>query len=222
LTARPAPPPPAGRTIDFAGHTWTVKSSNGRIGPGPNYFSSSTDNVWVDGAGLHMKITKSKNRWNCAEVILNGTLGYGTYRFHLATPVDNLDPSVVLGLFTWNDNPADNHHELDIEFARWGAAGNMNAQYVVQPYTDPDNILRFGWPPNNPVSSHSFTWLPTQVTFECVANGSSVVEWTATQGIPPTGGENARINLWLFQGRAPTNGQAVEVIISDFEFIPMP
>jgi hypothetical protein len=28
------------------------------------------------------------------------------------------------------------------------------------------------------------------------------------------------MNLWLYQGHGPTNGQPVEVVISNFEFIP--
>lgn len=65
LAGKPSPPR---APIGFAGYTWAVKSSAGKVGPGPNYFSSSTSNVWVDGAGLHLKITKAKARWYSAEV----------------------------------------------------------------------------------------------------------------------------------------------------------
>jgi hypothetical protein len=41
-----------------------------------------------------------------------------------------------------------------------------------------------------------------------------------TNGIPVAGGENARMNLWLFNGRAPTNRSEVEVIVNRFEFVP--
>ena len=58
------------RTFAWNGETWMVKRSTGRVGPGPNYFSDSTNNVWVDGSNrLHLKITKSGNKWQCAEVI---------------------------------------------------------------------------------------------------------------------------------------------------------
>ena len=39
-------------------------------------------------------------------------------------------------------------------------------------------------------------------------------------GIPKPGGQNARLNLWLFNGAAPSNGQPVEVIVSGFAFTP--
>jgi hypothetical protein len=42
----------------------------------------------------------------------------------------------------------------------------------------------------------------------------------ATQGIPVPGGENARINLWLFRGRGPTDDHEVAVIVKRFEFVP--
>src|SRR3989442_12920365 len=130
------------RLIDFSGYTWSVKTSTGKVGPGPNYFSDSTSSVWVDAQGrLHMKILKNKGRWYCSEVILQESLGYGTYRFYLDSAVDGLDPSVVLGLFTWNDAPDYNHREIDIEFSRWGSVNNQNAQYVVQPYNLAQNIF---------------------------------------------------------------------------------
>jgi hypothetical protein len=221
-TAQAGRPNPPRGPISFAGYTWAVKSSAGKVGPGPNYFSNSTSNVWVDTAGLHLKITQSKGKWYCAEVVLQGNLGYGTYRWTLGSSVGSLDPNVTLGLFTWDDAPADAHRELDIEFAKWGnAADPTNAQYVVQPYDSPGHLVRFTQPTATS-SVHSFTWRPSFVGFSSNAGSSAVASWTFsdTAGIPHPGAENARINLWLFQGHAPANGQSVEVVISNFEFIP--
>jgi len=214
--------------ITFSGYVWSVKKSNGRVGPGPNYFSDTTQSVWVDTLGrLHMKIRKNKGKWYCSEVILNQNLGYGTYRFYLDSAVDNLDPSVVLGLFTWSDNPAYNHREIDTEMARWGNPNNQNAQFVIQPYDVPQNIHRFQWPAGVPSSMHSFNWQNGSVYFAGIkghslppAPADIVQERTFNSGIPIPGDENARINLWLFRGRGPTNGVEVEVIIKRFEFVP--
>jgi hypothetical protein len=215
------------RLISFSGYNWVVKSSSGRVGPGPNYFSNSPQNVWVDDQGrLHLKITHVKGRWYCAEIISQVSFGHGTYRFYLDSPVDNLDPNAVLGLFTWNDDPAFDHRELDIEFSRWGAANNQNAQYVVQPYTQ--NILRFDEPSGLPQSTHSFSWKTTEVIFRSLKGANPVPpdpsyviqEWSFTGAVPPAGGENARMNLWLFRGQRPADGQQAEVIISRFEFVP--
>src|SRR4051812_19512341 len=122
----------AATVLAFSGYSWVVKASSGKVGPGPNYFSSSANNVWVDNLGrLHLRITKQGSRWFCAEVVSQASFGYGTYRWYLDSPVDNLDPNVVLGLFTWSDLPDYANREIDIEFSRWGAARNLNAQFVV-------------------------------------------------------------------------------------------
>ena len=70
------------KTIFFSGYNWTVKNSPGKVGPGPNYFSDSANNVWVDTQGrLHLKITKRNGRWYCAEVISEVSFGYGEHLF---------------------------------------------------------------------------------------------------------------------------------------------
>lgn len=218
--------------MTFSGYDWTVKNSVGRVGPGPNYFSDSTDNVWTDAQGrLHLKIARRGGRWYCAEVVSALSFGYGTYRFYLDGPVDNLDPNVVLGLFTWSDLPDFNHRELDIEFSRWGKANNLNAQYVVQPYTLPQNIVRFDEPPGVAQSTHSFQWRSSSVLFQSLRGhyatppdpGFVIQQWTFDQpGVPQAGGENARVNLWLFHGRRPMNGLPTEIIVNRFEFVPGP
>ena len=216
------------RTITFSNYNWTVKTSASRVGPGPNFFSNSTDNVWVDTAGrLHLKVVKRGGRWYCAEVVSQDSFGYGTYRFLLDSPVDALDPQVVLGLFTWNDDPEFNHRELDVEFSRWGAPNNLNAQYVVQPYDVPQNIYRFSQPPGVPQSTHSFLWTAASAYFLSLRGLATlkdsqnfIDERTFNSGIPQAGGENARMNLWLFRGRAPKNRQPVEVIVNRFEHVP--
>ena len=216
------------RQIPFSGYMWNVKKSTGRVGPGPNYFSDATQNVWVDLSGkLHMKIRKNKGKWYCSEIVSNQSFGYGTYRFYIDSYVDNLDRNVVLGLFTWSDNPDYNHREIDHEFARWADPNNLNAQYVVQPYNIAANILRFQWPAGISSSVHSFQWQNGSVFCQSIrdqtlppAPADIVQQHTFTSGIPVPGDENARINLWLFRGRPPSNGSEVEIVISKFEFVP--
>jgi Glycosyl hydrolases family 16 len=215
----------AARTIRFAGLIWNVKASGGALwGPGPNNFSDSENNVWVDEQGrLHLAVTHDDGVWKCAEVIAQNSFGHGTYRFTIDTPLDGLDPNVVLGLFTWNDNPAYNHREIDIEFSRWGNAEDFtNTQYVVQPYTGNGNLLRWTMQPGYGATSHSFRWTKNSVAFLSSANGNTVKQWNYTRraGIPRPGGENPRINLWLFRGEPPLNQQPVEVIVSGFQFLP--
>jgi hypothetical protein len=217
------------RVIEFSGLSWFVKTSgNLKHGPGPNFFSDSPDNVWVDADGrLHLKITKRGNRWYCAEVIANTSIGYGTYRFYIESPVATFDRNVVVGLFTWSDDPAFNHREIDIEFTRWGNTRALNGQYVVQPYTDPNGMYRFEMP-SLPQSTHSFTWSPESVDFLSLAGFKPAPEtpedviqsWSGRANVPYPGGENPRINLWLTEGTKPSNRSEVELIVNRVEFIP--
>jgi len=210
-----------GRTIEFSGYTWEVKSSTGRVGPGPNYFSDSLDNVWVDNSGrLHLKLAPSHRRWYSTEVINTQSLGRGRYSFDLDSPVNAVDPNVVLGLFTWSDHPAYNHREIDIEFSRWGnSADPTDGQYVVQPYDHPGNLQRIA-ASGASSSTQSFDWQRNAVTF---ASSATPSVWTYSgPDVPQPGSEQARINLWLYRGAPPTNGKTVEVVVSRFSFTPGP
>jgi hypothetical protein len=217
--AKTSPPQPP-REIQFSGYTWLVKDSGGaKWGPGPNVFSPSTDNVWVDPAGrLHLKIVKSGSQWRSAEVISKASFGYGTYRWTLASDVSSLDPQVTLGMFTWHDTSADYaHREIDIEVARWGNASNpTNAQFVVQPYDLGGHTFRYTVPPAVP-STHEFTWRESSIGF---LSGTTSWLFGDAAAVPRAGGENARMNLWLFRGRAPLNRTAAEVVFERFEHVP--
>lgn len=219
------------RTLLFSGYEWRAKSSNDRVGPGPNYFSDSKNNVEVDAHGrLHLRITNHDRRWHCAEVISTRSFGYGTYRFSVDTNFDHMDPRVILGLFTWSDALEYSHREIDVEVSKWGDKDNKNGQFVVQPYTSPMNIVRFQIPPGLNSSTHSFTWKPDSIFCQSLrginakppGTTSIIAEHTFTKDIPHAGGENARINLWLMDGHPPIDGKEMEVIVTKFEFAPSP
>jgi len=222
------------RTVEFSGYTWWVKTSSGRVGPGPNYFSDSPGNVWVDGNGLlHLKISKVKTRWYCAEVVSTEVFGHGAYQWELASAVDGLDRNVVLGLFTWSDTSPYAYGEIDVEFSRWGSRSLTvpNAQYVVQPFDAEAHLARFTMPSGVPLSTHRFLWAPDGVYFRSVAGhwlaeppeDATIFEWAFLSAWPPpTGTENARLNLWLYQGATPANRQEVEVVLKSFTFVPYP
>ena len=214
--------------ISFSGYEWWVKASVNRVGPGPNYFSDSPDNVWVDEKDqLHLKITKRNGKWYCGEVYLpySNSLGYGKYVFYVTGRIGQLNRNVVLGLFTWDNSPEEFHREIDIEFSRWGVEGDTNAQYVVQPWDQPGNRHRWMMPESLDSSTHWFVWEPDSVCFlsvkghQCVPPFDSIIHSWVYMGsnIPTHGNENPRINLWLFNGNAPTDANEVEVIITKFE-----
>jgi hypothetical protein len=224
---------PGVRWIGFSDYDWWVKASPGtnQLGPGPNYFSDSTNNVWTDAQGwLHLRITNRSNQWQCAEIVSARTFGYGSYRFELGSRVDNLDTNVVLGMFTWSDDPAYADREMDVECTRGFAADTNNAQFTVQPYYLSGHYSRYQVPTGLTDSTHWFSWQSNLITFQSQSGSYSpnpgptnvLGAWTFTNAsaVPQTGDENVRINLWLLFGHAPTDGQEVELIIKSFQFVP--
>jgi hypothetical protein len=152
-----------------------------------------------------------------------GVVGPGPNYFSdwtLASSVGRLDPNVVLGLFTWSDDAAYNHREIDIEVARWGdTAGAANAQYVVQPWDGSGNLRQFVQPDAAP-TTQEFTWTQKSVTFRsATASGQTISSWTYKgRDVPRAGNERTRMNLWLNGGAPPADGAEVEVVLSGFTF----
>lgn len=223
--------PPYLRVIDFSGYRWGVKTSEERVGPGPNFFSDSSESVWVDWEGLHLRITNTEGAWQCAEVVCTQALGYGRYTFGIGSEVAQMNEQAVLGLFTWDDAEEANHREIDIECSRWGVVGNENAQFVVQPFDTPGNTHRFDIPAGLATTTHSFDWGLDSIAFASIegqpvgvgsaASGDVIERWTYTgDDIPPPGNENARINLWLYEGTPPSDAQEIEVLVREFRFEP--
>ena len=220
------------RWISFSGYDWWVKSSPGLVGPGPNCFSDSTNNVWLDVQGrLHLRITHRSNQWQCAEVVSRRTFGYGSYRFELDSAVNDINPGVVLGLFTWSDDPAYTHREIDVECGRWADTNDVNnAQYVVQPWDWAGHLVRYTVPAGLTNSTHRFTWESNRISYQSQRGSYSpspaptnvISSWVFSDAnaVPRTGDENVRLNLWLINGTPPTDNQEVEFIIKSLNFVP--
>jgi uncharacterized protein (TIGR03437 family) len=218
-------PNPGEREVTFAGLKWRVKASPVPVGPGPNFFSDSPENVFVDSSGrLHLKLKRVNGNWVCTEVITRIAVGYGSYKLTLASP-PNLFDNVVFGAFTWADGQ-NNNAEIDALEIGFGRPGDpTNAQNVVQPFTRPGNLHRFTIPNTSP-TTHFLNWSPATVSFQSYVGvdggGTRFNDWSYTGPIPqPEQGEtNFRLNLWL-NGPGPADGAEQEVIISDFAFTPV-
>lgn len=219
-----------GKDIEFAGYSWTVRTGGG--GPGPNAWDAN--NVWLDAAtNLHLKITRRDGKWSCAQVAMLKRLSFGRYEFQVTGRLAQLDDNVVLGLFNYpsGDVGPDGTHEIDIEFARWGKATNPLGNYTVWPVEKPLKQVSKSFP---------FTRAYEQTTHEFVWNREAI-KFRSSQGHGKEGGqeiaswvykpdEPARriaqqpmavyVNLWLYKGMPPKNGQDVEVIIHQFKFTP--
>jgi len=224
-------PSPGVRFFSFSGYDWWVKNSTGTVGPGPNYFSDATNNVWTDTNGwLHLRITHRTNAWQCAEIISARTFGPGSYRFELNSPANNLNPNVTLGLFTWSDDPAFADREIDVECSRWqNAADTNNAQFVVQPYYLANQLVRYRVPPGLADSTHLFVWETNRISWQSQTGAYSATAtnliaayvFTNATNVPQSGDEAVHLNLWLINGAAPTDTNEVEVIVQGFNFVPL-
>ncbi len=214
------------RLIQFSGYTWKVKFSETMDGPGPNYFSDSPNDVWVDANGkLHLLVSYHDGKWYSTEVITTDSFGYGTYTFKLASKPDLLDKNVVLGLFTWDDYaPQDGFREFDIEFSRWGQDFNDNSQYYVEPWNNGGHLYRFNMLSQGNNSTHRFIWSSSDITFSSYDGltpgpGSQIATWVYSgSDLAQAGQGNVRIDLWQIDGQPPSDGQPVEVVIDSFSF----
>jgi Histidine kinase-, DNA gyrase B-, and HSP90-like ATPase len=150
------------KALSFSGYQWEIRQTPSDRGGSTNNYDPA--NAWTDANGwLHLRISRSPDGWNCAEIALQRSLGYGSYSATVQN-VSGLEPAAVLGIFTWDDLGADqNHHEMDIEISRWGDPASKNAQYSVQPYYVPVNVVRVRAPPGS--LTHSFRWGPGCVWF---------------------------------------------------------
>ena len=215
------------KTINWSGREWYVKESTKEQGPGPNYFSSSAESVWVDDSGnLHLTITKKGDKWYCSEIISKDFVSYGKYSIESASRIDQLDPNVVLGFFTWRPRGGRDHNEIDIEFSRWGKPSSTNAQFVVQPYTNYNHIHRFNFTQSGDFTTHEFLWLPYSIFFRSYhghyaeEEGIPVIDsWHSTNArVPVAKKTQIRLNLWLFDSNGPTNKENLEVVIKRFKY----
>lgn len=232
---------PYPRAISFSGYRWRVRQTpRCRFGPGNNYFSGTSNDVFVDATGrLHLRIRNVSGKWYSSEVVLTKSLGYGKYVFRTASRVDNLDPNTVVGMFTWDSKVyTKTHREMDVELSRWGnSSDSNNSQFAVQPCgVCPgcgDNCSRFRIQLSDQAKyvTYYMIWSPGKVEFSayrgrggCLlpATAKPIHSWTKTTGVPTPRMENIHLNFWLMNGLAPLNASNAEVVFEKFLFCPPP
>ena len=211
------------QTLSFGRLDWFVKTPPVQVYPNSQFFVG--DNAFVDASGqLHLKVTQCSGSWCSAEVFTKQAVGYGTYSFTIASQVNNLDPNLTLGLFTWDAQAADQYNrEWDIELSRWGnTSASSNAQYVVQPYNGPNNLVRFLMSPDAP-SIHNVAWTPNQVAFASSSPVGPISSWVYSAVSPPVptpGDVHLHLNLYIGTGTAPVSPVGTEIVISNFQYTP--
>ena len=221
------------KRVWFSGYEWNVKNSNLKIGPGPNNWKDS--NVWVDSNGyLHLRITHESGKWYCAEVSTVKNFGFGKYQFEVMGNIDQMDKNVVLGLFSYPPPKVgpDGTNEVDIEFAKWSDANSKyNGWYTVwsryRAYVRVSHPLHFLLQ-ENLYTTHEFIRKSNEILFRSFYGKNESQRQIEMWDFKPKnyfdkisqGEMPVHINLWLFDGKPPSNNKEVEVVICSFRYVP--
>jgi hypothetical protein len=163
-------------------------------------------------------------RWSCAEVVLNRSLGYGTYIVALRD-ISHLEPAAVFSMNTFDDWGGDQHYrEMDVEFSRWGDPANKNnAQYGVQPFYLPGNVFAFK-APSGPLT-HSMHWESGRVSFKTArgtgnVDGPLLAQHDFTSGIPTPGQERVQLFFYVVTSDKSPLQKGGEIVVEKFEYLP--
>jgi hypothetical protein len=211
------------KTLSFSGRTWFIRP-NGSGGPGPCNWSAS--NVWVDPAGqLHLKISRANGKWYCGEVYTTENLGFGQYQWDVIGRVDNFDRNIVLGLFPYSG--PDGRNEIDIEMAKWGDPHVNAGSFTIWPAASGLTNSTRSFPVHliGDQTTQRFIWRSDSVQFQMLQGyrtdtADVIASWTFTPRRPadaiPHQAMPTHINLWLYNGRAPSDGKEIEIVIKRF------
>lgn len=221
------------KTLDFSNFKWVVRSGFG--GAGPNHWSDQ--NAWVDDKGwLHLRIHKENGTWHSAEIFTEKSFGFGKYYIYVIGRVDQLDPNIVLGFFNYPSSGQfeDGSNEIDIEFSKWGAVEPKasNISYTVWPASikKSKSTLSYTFQLDGSHSTHGFVWTKNKIYFQSGFGHYAdyrypILSWLFSppdyKNLIPQTRLPLHLNLWLVNGKAPTDGKPVEVIIKQVVFEPI-
>src|SRR6478736_262841 len=216
--------------IDWKGYTWSV-TNGGMAGVA----AGSTANVSVDSNGyLHLQIRKNGDTWTAAEMFTTTRIGFGTYQWQIDGPIDTLDKNVVLGLFPYGPAAGigdDGTNEIDIEYSRWGQASGPNGDWTNYPASGKTvGELSYTFSlSGGTLSTSRFVWTSSSIEdflfagLQPISSTEGLLKtWKYSPDNPKTNIPQQALplgmNLWCYD--TPSDGQNVEVVIRDFQFIP--
>jgi hypothetical protein len=212
------------KPLHFGGYDWKVRTIASDRGGMNNLYDP--DNAWTDASGaLHLRIKKKADRWSCAEAILTRSLGYGTYVL-VVRDTSHLEPAAVLSMNTYDDWAGEQHfRELDLAIGRWGdVSSKKNAQYEIQPFYVPGNVIPFTEPPGT--LTHSLRWESGRAYFKTVRGSSTragapvVFEHVFNSGVPSPGQEAINLAFFVVASEKNPLQSDNEVVIEKFEYLP--
>ena len=214
------------QTIDWQGYKWHVKSAHNE-GPGPNNWDAS--NVWVDAKGLlHLRIARVRGHWSCAEIWTDENLGFGTYECQVEGRLDKLDPNVIFSMFSYAG--PDGVKEIDVEYAKWGNPKDRNLWWTVYPNDSQAKKADkgFNFDLDGSYTTSRYNWSREGVHYWMLGGHQPLgslknlmFEWDYRPldyiHAVPQDPIPLHFNLWLFQGKVPSDGNPVEVVVHRFK-----
>ena len=220
------------QTINWSGREWRV-TNGGMAGVA----KGDPANVHIDeNRHLHLRIVNSEGKWTAAELFTTEKMGFGIYQWVIEGDVYDMDPTTVLGLFTYGPRHhigVDAENEIDIEFSQWNkTCHGCNADFTVYPSTGnrkPKGVS--AWEDNFHVTGGTVTtarmeWFSDHIVFTLmngvhpIGTTGDVIKtetYSSTAINIPQVAVPVGINLWCFK---QTPGKDQAVVIRDFDFAP--
>ena len=211
-------------SLKFSGYVWGVRMIASVKGGTNNFYDA--ENAWTDASGaLHMQIKKKSDKWSCAEIFLNRSLGYGTYSVTVRD-TSHLEPAAVFSMFSFDEWATDQHfREMGVEVGgRRGAANKNNARYAIQPLYIPGNLFAFAAPSGT--LTYVLHWESGHATFKTFRGRSAgagaqlVSEHEFTSGIPEPGKAILRLIFFVVASDNNPMQKPSEVVVEKFEYLP--
>jgi hypothetical protein len=212
------------KPLKFSGYDWDVRTIASDRGGSSHPYSG--DSAWTDNTGaLHLRISKTSDDWACAEVVLNRSLGYGTYVL-VVRDISQLEPAAVLSMTTFDEWGGEQYYrEMDVEVSRWGdASSKKNAQYVVEPFYHPGNVYQFVAPSGT--LTYAMHWEAGHARFKTVRGNSPspgapvISEHEFTSGIPSPGQERLQLFFYVVASDKNPLQHDNEVVLEKFSYLP--
>jgi hypothetical protein len=212
------------KSLAFSGYDWHVRTIASDRGGLNNLYDP--ENAWTDGRGaLHLRMKRIGDRWTCAEVVMNQSLGYGTY-ITVVRDTSHLEPAAVLSLTTFDDWGGEQHfREMDVEMSKWGnAAAKSNGQYAVQPFYIPGDLAAFTAPAGT--LTHVLRWEPGRASFKTIRGSTDtpgapvVAEHVFESQVPTPGKETFQFLFYVVASDHSPLQHDNEVVIDKFQYLP--
>ena len=224
---------PMPEIITAFGYDWELKHHDNpeeKFGPGPNLWNAA--NVERNGDGLVLHIRKESQGWTCAELKTEERLGFGTYTWQVDGPLDKLDKQIILGLFNYPPPEVgpDGTNEVDIEIAEFDHLADYKLVFGYFPSSTSFERQEkaFNFELEGTYTTLQFTWTAGRVAFRAWHGHTPYHEervFAEWEHVPndasiPRKPMPIHINLWLYKGQPPTDGEEVSIGIKSFTYEP--